>query len=244
MVKRTREKSCTGNARTTTKRIKSTSAPTASHRAVIDEPTETCYYSNSTRRADKANFFLSPLFPCHFVCGGVVYRSVTHFMQSAKYEHDPMYQRVIRDTLDPVNALHLGKHLAPRPRKNESAALASIRRIIQNRQNDPDSLYRQSAWPDVRADLFRTATLCKFAQNPSLRRALLETQPAPIVEDSTDPDWGGRGDGLNMAGHALVHVRNLLLQEQQLHGGAGLPVRRKLFFPDDNGDMTTTTTPV
>lgn len=227
MGKQTREQSHTGSAPKTPKRVK----PVANN-----DDTHTYYYCNNARRGDgraeRANFFLSPLFPVSFVCGGVQYRSVAHFMQAAKYDHDPLYQRVIMETVDPVDALHLGKHTLPRQRKNDSKVTTAIRRIVQNRQGDPDALYRRTAWHSVRADLFQTATLCKFAQNPALCRGLLQTYPSLIVEDSTDPDWGGSGSsGLNMAGQALVRVRTMLIQEQQPHGETGLSVKRQLFPP-------------
>ena len=204
--------------------------------SVTDAGTGAYYYRNKPRRindaqgrTEQANFFMSPLYEASFVHAGVQYRSVTHFMQAAKYVHDPLYQRVILETTTPMDALYLGKHILPRRHKYDTNATDTIRRIIQNRQGDPDALYRRPEWNSVRADLFQTATLCKFAQNPALGHALIQTHPNPIVEDSTDPDWGGSsGGGGNLAGQTLVRVRTLIRQENTMVSGSS-GVNRQLF---------------
>lgn len=162
--------------------------------------------------SDKANFFLSPLYPdAPFVLNRVCYRSVAHFMQAMKWSHDPLFQAVILATEDPLSAIHLGKNTLVRAKKND-AVTAGLRRIVQNRTNESDTHYRRPDWRMVRERFFLTANICKFAQHPELKTALLDTAPHSIVEDSDDTYWGcgGGNTGQNRAGRVLERTREIL----------------------------------
>jgi ribA/ribD-fused uncharacterized protein len=173
--------------------------------------------------SDKANFFLSPLYPdAPFVLNKVRYRSVAHFMQAMKWSHDPLFQAVILATEDPLSAIHLGKNTLVRAKKND-AVTAGLRRIVQNRTHESDTHYRRPDWRMVRERFFLTANICKFAQHPELKAALLATAPHSIVEDSDDAYWGGGGGnttaatataatagGQNRAGRVLERTREIL----------------------------------
>ena len=170
------------------------------------------------------NFFLSPLYVAPFVArNGQRYQSVAHFIQAAKFTEDAIYRELILETERPLHAIHLGHHTMPRPRKNDPTG-DRIRRIVQHRRECGSHHSRRSDWQCVRECLFKRATLLKFTQNPALGRALIETAPHDIVEDTDDAYWGrGGGDddderisGQNRAGKCLMDVRQTLL-ELSLH---------------------------
>jgi ribA/ribD-fused uncharacterized protein len=66
-------------------------------------------------------------------------------------------------------------------------------------------------WEAVKVDVMRKAVLAKFTQHPELRRALLATGDARLVEHTRrDAFWGDGGDGRgrNMLGRVLMEVRD------------------------------------
>ena len=73
----------------------------------------------------------------------------------------------------------------------------------------------------VKEQLMYETLLCKFTQNPSLLKALLDTYPNKIVENTSlanynDPTWGNGldGHGRNALGFALMRVREDLNKER------------------------------
>jgi len=177
---------------------------------------------DSGGNSDKANFFLSPLYPdAPFVFNDVTYASVAHYMQAMKWTHDPLYQQLIMETEEPANALHIGKLTMARQR-NDHEPTTRARRIVTNRLRCSDAHYRRPDWATIRERLFIKANLCKFSQHPSLKRALFDTAPYAILEDSDDMYWGCGGPrerrGLNRAGKALEKTRRILLKlENDVH---------------------------
>jgi ribA/ribD-fused uncharacterized protein len=68
-------------------------------------------------------------------------------------------------------------------------------------------------WAEVKDDIMRKGVLCKFSSNPDIRRVLLSTGDAVLIENAPrDYYWGcGRdGTGLNMLGRKLMEVREQL----------------------------------
>ncbi|AUX39714.1 hypothetical protein SOCE26_011090 [Sorangium cellulosum] len=68
-------------------------------------------------------------------------------------------------------------------------------------------------WEQVKDDLMREVVLAKFTQHEELRRILLDTGDAELVEHTTnDAYWadGGDGSGRNMLGKILMEVREQL----------------------------------
>jgi len=68
----------------------------------------------------------------------------------------------------------------------------------------------RSDWERVKDEVMRKAVRAKFNQHPALRRLLLSTGTASIVEHSeNDRYWadGGNGRGLNRLGQILMEVR-------------------------------------
>lgn len=68
-------------------------------------------------------------------------------------------------------------------------------------------------WEQVKDAIMLEAVRAKFTQQPRLRKRLLETGDAPIVEHTPkDRYWGDGGDGtgLNRLGEILMRVRSEL----------------------------------
>ena len=72
------------------------------------------------------------------------------------------------------------------------------------------------SWKDIKLDRMWNVLVEKFTKNQELRKKLVETGTADLVEDSkTDAFWGigARGKGKNVLGRMLMALR------EQLHGG-------------------------
>lgn len=72
-------------------------------------------------------------------------------------------------------------------------------------------------WEEVKDDVMRMAVLAKFEQHEELRRILLSTQDAELVENAAhDYYWGcGKdGSGKNMLGIILMEVRAQLAADE------------------------------
>ncbi len=79
------------------------------------------------------------------------------------------------------------------------------------------SLPLRADWETVKDEVMRRALYAKFTQHPELRRLLLTTRNAEIVENSPiDRYWGcGKdGTGKNRLGVLLMELRDQLSQEQ------------------------------
>lgn len=77
---------------------------------------------------------------------------------------------------------------------------------------------RRADWEKVKDDYMYKCVLAKFSQHVSIRRTLLDTGDALLVEHtSADSYWGdgGDGSGKNMLGKILMRVRDNLREQQQ-----------------------------
>jgi ribA/ribD-fused uncharacterized protein len=73
-------------------------------------------------------------------------------------------------------------------------------------------------WEAVKDDIMREALRAKFTQHEDLRKILLETGDARLIEHTTnDRYWGdgGDGSGLNMLGKLLMELREELRNEEK-----------------------------
>ena len=71
-------------------------------------------------------------------------------------------------------------------------------------------------WEEVKDDIMREALRAKFTQREELKRILLETDDAELVEHTAnDSYWadGGDGSGKNMLGKLLMELREELKNE-------------------------------
>lgn len=69
----------------------------------------------------------------------------------------------------------------------------------------------RSDWTQIKVGVMTCVLLAKFEQHEDLRRKLLDTGEASLVEESsTDPFWGiGKsGKGQNMLGKLLMQIRS------------------------------------
>jgi ribA/ribD-fused uncharacterized protein len=72
-------------------------------------------------------------------------------------------------------------------------------------------------WEEVKDDVMREAVLAKFTQHKKIRRILMNTGNALLVEHAkNDSYWGdgGDGQGKNMLGQILMEVRARLAETQ------------------------------
>lgn len=111
-----------------------------------------------------------------------------HYFQAQKFE-DSERQEAIRKTKSPMIAARMG-----RDRKKP------LRRD----------------WESVKDEVMRKAVRAKFTQHEDIRRILLCTGEAQIVEHTeNDSYWGDGGDGKgkNMLGRILMEIREELRTE-------------------------------
>lgn len=92
----------------------------------------------------------------------------------------------------------------------KTRSAAEIVRIASN-----PKLRVRKDWHVVRLDFMRTAVLAKFTQIPELRKLLLNTGDAELINHSDEDSYwadGGDGGGRNMLGVVLMEVRDELRQ--------------------------------
>ncbi len=94
----------------------------------------------------------------------------------------------------------------------EEIRLAKSPRIAAEMGRDRKNPLR-SDWETVKDNIMREAVFAKFTQHSKLRKILLDTGDAILIEHTTnDSYWGDGGDGTgkNMLGKILMEVRNRL----------------------------------
>ncbi|WP_437718317.1 NADAR family protein [Sorangium sp. So ce448] len=113
---------------------------------------------------------------------GKVWPTSEHYFQAQKFPGTE-HEEVIRNAPGPGDAARMGRQ--------------------RSRPLRPD-------WEQVKDDVMREVVLAKFTQHEDLRRALLDTGDAELVEHTAnDAYWadGGDGSGRNMLGIILMEVR-------------------------------------
>ncbi len=119
---------------------------------------------------------------------GERWSTTEHYFQAQKFA-DPVSQQRIRDAKGPGNAARLGRRLP------------GLR---------PD-------WEEVKEDVMLRAIRAKFTQHRQLRRLLLSTGDAELIEHTrNDRYWadGGDGSGKNRLGILLMQLRAQLRTEE------------------------------
>jgi len=114
-----------------------------------------------------------------------IWKTTEHYFQSQKFEKQE-YQEKIRNAITPMMAAQLG-----RSRKE---------RILKN-------------WDDIKQNVMYEAVKAKFTQHSDLKRLLLDTKDAKIIEHTDNDNYwgdGGDGKGKNMLGKILMKVREEL----------------------------------
>lgn len=108
-----------------------------------------------------------------------------HYFQAQKFE-DKAYRLRIQRAKTPMLAAQLGRDRRQKLRRD---------------------------WEPVKVSVMRTAVLAKFSQHEELRKLLLSTGDAKIVEHTENDDYwgdGGDGSGKNMLGRILMEIREQL----------------------------------
>lgn len=139
-------------------------------------------------RVDGPSGFLSNFSPSPIRLKDRVWPTVEHYFQAQKFAGTP-HEEEIRLEKSPMIAARMGR--------------------ARSRPLRPD-------WDLVKDDVMLTALRAKFTQVLSLRRALLQTGDAPLVEHTAnDRYWadGGDGQGRNRLGELLMQVRTELRQK-------------------------------
>jgi ribA/ribD-fused uncharacterized protein len=80
---------------------------------------------------------------------------------------------------------------------------------------------RRADWDAIRDDVMRTVVLAKFRQHADIKKLLLSTDNATLIEHSkNDHYWGDGGDGTgkNMLGRILMEVRSQVREETNRSG--------------------------
>jgi ribA/ribD-fused uncharacterized protein len=129
--------------------------------------------------------FLSNFSRHPIVIGGHTWPTVEHYFQAQKFTGTEHVGAILR-AASPTVAARMGRS--------------------RQRPLRPD-------WEEVKDEIMHEALLAKFTQHPELRRQLLETGDARIVEHTArDRYWadGGDGSGRNMLGRLLMRVRDEL----------------------------------
>lgn len=130
--------------------------------------------------------FLSNFAPISLRYDGTTFSTSEHAYQAAKARNESKIYDQIAASSDPDEAKQLGRK-ASLPNK----------------------------WHEEKKYLMLEIVTAKFSQNPDSREKLLETGEKMLVELNTwgDTYWGAAietGEGLNMLGRILMHVRSSL----------------------------------
>lgn len=129
-----------------------------------------------------------------------------HYFQAMKFEASAKDFEEIRALESPMDAAKAGRE--------------------RTRPLRPD-------WEAIKDQVMFDAVRAKFTENPTIRKVLLDTGDATIVEHTkNDSYWGdgGDGSGKNMLGITLMRVRELLREEEAAKAADPTTIK---FFRDD-----------
>ncbi|WP_336784059.1 NADAR family protein [Paenibacillus illinoisensis] len=135
------------------------------------------------------NGFMSNFYEAPFMLNGVIYPTNEHFFQSQKFTGTRAEQYILM-----------------LPTAAETAKEGKSR-----------ALPLRKDWEEVKETVMLTGLRAKFAQNEEIRKKLLDTGDAVLIENSPyDYYWGcGRdGSGKNRLGILLMQIRKELLLEK------------------------------
>ncbi len=124
----------------------------------------------------------------HIYLKDKVWQTSEHYFQAQKFEGTNFEEKV---------------RLAPTPK--EAANLGRNRKFPLRKD-----------WEEKKDDIMREALRAKFTQNKDLKKILLETGDAELVEHTANDNYwgdGGDGSGKNMLGKLLMEVREELRKE-------------------------------
>jgi hypothetical protein len=120
---------------------------------------------------------------------GKTWPTSEHYFQAQKFE-DPADQEEVRQARTPMLAARMGRDRKRKLRRD---------------------------WESTKVSVMRDAVRARFSQHEDLKRLLLDTGDAKLIEHTPhDDSWGdgGDGSGKNMLGRILVEVREELRKER------------------------------
>lgn len=129
--------------------------------------------------------WLSNFAPYPIRLGGQLWPTSEHYFQAQKFA-DPVRREAIRRAPRPEVAARLGRDRAKKLRRD---------------------------WESVKVSVMQEVVMAKFSQHSELRKRLLATGDAVIVEHTArDACWGdgGDGSGRNLLGRILMETRRRL----------------------------------
>ncbi len=163
-----------------------------------------------------SNFFYAP-----FKLDGVIWPTVEHYYQAQKSDNPEFKKKVLKKRplikRMPDGGRKLNLSIFSRPYYGGGFA----KRVGDSRIGDP-KIHKQSwfkrhpedlrpDWDEVKLGVMWRAINAKFSQNPKLKKLLLQTGSAVLVEKSTrDYFWGigAEGTGKNWLGVLLMELRS------------------------------------
>lgn len=125
-------------------------------------------------------YFLSNFYPCEILWEGKVWKTAEHIYQAMRTDH-PLHREEILRAPTPGKAKRLGRQ-AP----------------------------QREDWEEVKDEVMSEIVLQKFKQHKDLRKKLLATGDAELIEENWwgDTYWGvHKGEGDNRLGKILMNTR-------------------------------------
>lgn len=161
------------------------------------------FYSKNKEYREFSNMFIAP-----FEIEGVVYPSVEHYYQSAKWE-DANMKKFITSARSAALAKEFSYLKPGRWTSDENKKLINKAKEYTKKNN----LSFNKNFDKIKYDVMVNGVREKFKQNENLMTLLLSTGDAVLMENSPDSYWGiGKdGTGRNNLGNILMNLRDSML---------------------------------
>ena len=150
-------------------------------------------------KPEDTNGYLSNWYTSPFVKNGITFKNNEHYFMWEKQQlFDNTNVSLEKNILETTNP----------------ALIRNLGRLVKN--------FNQTVWDTKKYDIMKRGLIEKFSQNKELKKALLNTNDAILVEASPyDKIWGigiseedtknKKWRGENLLGKALMDVRNILI---------------------------------
>lgn len=122
---------------------------------------------------------------------GKEWKTSEHYFQAQKFAGTP-YEEKVRKTSNAAESARMGRDRSLPLRKD---------------------------WESVKDNIMRDVIYAKFTQHEHLKKTLLSTGDAKLVEHTVNDNYwgdGGNGSGKNMLGIILMEVREKIRQEENV----------------------------
>lgn len=100
---------------------------------------------------------------------------------------------------------------------NDRIAISKMKNP-HNAKKFGQTVQMKSDWSEVKKRAMLDILICKFEQNPTLKKQLLQTESMCLIEENTwfDYYWGTTGAvGFNYLGRILMYIRAKIIQSRQ-----------------------------